>query len=243
MSAVATDDVARRLVEVRGSTERLLADLASPARDDAHLREPSLLPGWTRAHVLAHLARNADALMRTLAGTMRGEIIPMYVGETERAADIEAGSALPAHALFDDVESSAAALDALWSAMTPEQWDGQARTRKGIAPARRLIFSRWREVEIHRVDLAEGYGPGDWPASFVAPLLPSLMDPEALWPRLPRDVEIEVTNIDSGQVWTVGSGRRVRVAGPGYALVGWLVGRTEAVRDELGDPPELAPWL
>jgi maleylpyruvate isomerase len=240
---VATDDLARRLVEVRGSTERLLADLADPPRDEAHLAEPSLLPAWSRAHVLSHLARNAEALVRTLRGTIRGEIVSMYVGETERAADIEAGATRPAAEILDAVRTTAAELDEVWSAMTAEHWAGEARSRLGVVPARRLIGSRWREVEIHRVDLAEGYGPGDWPASFVAPLLPSLMDAEKLWPRLPRDVAIEVTDIDSGQVWTVGSGRRVRVAGPGYALVGWLLGRTSAVRAELGEPPELAPWL
>lgn len=240
---MATDDLARRLVEVRGSTERLLADLSDPPRGDAHLAQPSLLPGWSRAHVLSHLARNAEALVRTLRGTMRGEIVPMYVGEAERAADIEAGIARPAPELVAAVRATAAELDEVWTAMTPEHWAGQARSRLGVVPARRLIGSRWREVEIHRVDLAEGYGPGDWPASFVAPLLPALMDPEKLWPRLPRDVAIEVTDIDSGQVWSVGSGRTVRVAGPGYALVGWLIGRTAAVRAELGDPPELGPWL
>ncbi|HEX6756242.1 MAG TPA: maleylpyruvate isomerase family mycothiol-dependent enzyme [Mycobacteriales bacterium] len=240
---MATDDLARRLVEVRGSTERLLADLRDPPRDDARLREPSLLPGWSRAHVLSHLARNAEALARTCAGAIRGEIVPMYAGEQERAADIEAGAGKDAAALVDEVASTAAGLDELWSSMTAEDWEGRARTRLGVVPARRLIGSRWREVEIHRVDLDEGYGPGDWPASFVAPLLPSLMDPEQLWPRLPRGTEIEVTDIDSGQVWRVGEGTRVKVAGPGYALVGWLLGRTAAVRSELGEPPELAPWL
>ena len=243
MTPVSTDDVARRLVEVRASTERLLADLTDRPRTESDVRAPSLLPGWSRAHVLSHLARNAEALARTLGGTARGELVPMYAGEDERAADIEAGAVLPADELVAAVASTAAALDELWSGLTPEQWAGQARTRLGVVPARRVIGSRWREIEIHRVDLDEGYGPGDWPASFVAPLLPSLMDADALWPRLPRGVQIEVTDIDSGQVWTVGSGDRVRVTGPGYALVGWLLGRTAAVRDELGSPPELAPWL
>jgi hypothetical protein len=63
---------------------------------------------------------------------------------------------------------------------------------------------RWREVEIHRVDLADGYGPGDWPASFVAPLLPSLLDPHRIGPRLPAGLTVEVVNTDSGQRWLVG---------------------------------------
>ena len=87
------DDLSRRLDEVHWSTERLLAALRHPPRDEAHLSQPSLLPGWTRAHVLGHLARNADALVRTLEGTRRGERVPMYAGEAERAADIEADRA------------------------------------------------------------------------------------------------------------------------------------------------------
>ena len=155
--------------------------------------------------------------------------------------------------------------------MTPADWAADAVTRAGPQPARRLIGARWREVEIHRVDLDEGYGPGDWPASFVAPLLPSLLDPERLGPRLPEGLTVDVVNTDSGQRWSVyggpgGVGRTapvrgtarasraaragsaagpvpVRVVGPSWALVGWLIGRLPAVRRELGDPPELAPWL
>lgn len=268
---VPSDDLSRRLDEVRWSTERLLAALRQPPRDEAHLRQPSLLPGWSRAHVLGHLARNAEALVRTLEGTLRGERVPMYLGEAERAADIEATAGLPPAELIDEVEASAARLDRTWSRMTPVDWAADAVTRAGPQPARRLIGARWREVEIHRVDLDDGYGPGDWPASFVAPLLPSLLDPERLGPRLPEGLTVDVVNTDSGQRWSVyggpggvgraapvrGAGRAgraaragpaagpvpVRVVGPSWALVGWLIGRLPAVRRELGDPPELAPWL
>ena len=241
---MAPDDVSRRLAEVRGSTDRLLDWLRDPPRDDPHVREPSLLPGWTRAHVLAHLARNADAHVRTLSATLRGERLPMYAGEAERAADIEATSRQDASALVADVADSAAHLDELFGRMTPTAWAADAETRSGPVPARRLIGARWREVEIHRVDLDEGYGPGDWPASFVAPLLPSLLDPDRLSPRLPAGVAVDVTDTDSGRRWAAGpqAARRVTVRGPSWALVGWLVGRPSAVRRELGTPPELSPW-
>ena len=266
------DDLSRRLDEVHWSTERLLTALRHPRRDEAHLRQPSLLPGWSRAHVLGHLARNADALVRTLEGTRRAERIPMYVGEAERAADIEASAQLSPAALVEEVAAGAERLERTWSRMTAVDWESDAVTRTGPKPARRLIGARWREVEIHRVDLDEGYGPGDWPASFVAPLLPSLVDPERLGPRLPPGLTVEVVNTDSGQRWSVFGGPAgvaartaavrgtarggrvarpgpvtgvspVRVVGPSWALVGWLIGRVQAVRRELGDPPELAPWL
>ncbi|HEV7656634.1 MAG TPA: maleylpyruvate isomerase family mycothiol-dependent enzyme [Mycobacteriales bacterium] len=260
---VASDDVSRRLDEVRGSTDSLLTALQERTPTDAWAGRPSLLPGWTRGHVLSHLARNADAMVRTLAGTVRGERIPMYDGEESRAADIEAGAGRDPAELVADVVDSARRLDETWAALSDADWHGDAVTRTGPMPALRLIGTRWREVEIHRVDLADRYGPGDWPASFVAPLLPSLLDPDRIGPRLPAGLTVEVVNTDSGQRWLVGasvpapagtarSARAaavraaapppVRVVGPSWALVGWLLGRPAVVRPELGDPPVLRPW-
>ena len=104
---MASDDVARRLDEVRWSTEGLLGALRERPPTDSWAGQPSLLPGWTRGHVLSHLARNADAMVRALAGTARGERIPMYDGEDARAADIEAGAGRTAAELAADVVESA----------------------------------------------------------------------------------------------------------------------------------------
>ena len=259
---MASDDVARRLDEVHWSTEGLLGALRERPPTDSWARQPSLLPGWTSGHVLSHLARNADAMVRTLSGTVQGEQIPMYDGEEARAADIEAGAGRPAAELAADVTASAARLAETWARLDDADWQREALTREGPVPAVRLIGMRWREVEIHRVDLADGYGPGDWPASFVAPLLPSLLDPRRIGPRLPAGLTVEVVNTDSGQRWVVGadvpapagtarSARAaairsaappVRVVGPSWALVGWLVGRTAPVRAELGELPALRAW-
>src|SRR5215472_17296509 len=55
------DDEARRsMASIGEATDRLLASAATLT--DAAAREPSLLPGWTRGHVLTHVARNADGL-------------------------------------------------------------------------------------------------------------------------------------------------------------------------------------
>ena len=47
---------------------------------DEQVRSPSRLPGWTVAHVLTHLARNADGHVRRLEGALRGEDVPRYPG-------------------------------------------------------------------------------------------------------------------------------------------------------------------
>lgn len=254
--AVTSDDVARRLDEVRWSTEGLLTALAA-RRPAGWERQPSLLPGWSRGHVLTHLARNADAIARTAEGTLRGELVPMYDDEAHRAADIAAGAHRSRPELVEDVTASAHRLDATWSRLSPVEWSRDAAGRTGPLPAVRLIGARWREVEIHRVDLDDGYGPGDWPASLVAPLLPSLLDPDRIGPRLPAGLAVEVINTDSGQRWLVGgtpqpasrsrsvrasSPPPVRVVGPSWALVGWLLGRVSVVRRELGETPPLKPW-
>ncbi|WP_433476112.1 maleylpyruvate isomerase family mycothiol-dependent enzyme [Spirillospora sp. CA-142024] len=52
------------LAEIEAATRSLLATAAR--LDDADARAPSLLPGWTRGHVLTHVARNADGGTRLL---------------------------------------------------------------------------------------------------------------------------------------------------------------------------------
>ena len=66
------------LDEMAVSTDRLLATV--DGLDDAALRQPSRLPGWTRAHVLTHIARNADGLVNLVTWARTGEETPMYAG-------------------------------------------------------------------------------------------------------------------------------------------------------------------
>jgi maleylpyruvate isomerase len=53
-------DFRTHLVAVDRHTEQLLATARS--LDPGSIGDPSLCPGWTRGHVLTHIARNADAL-------------------------------------------------------------------------------------------------------------------------------------------------------------------------------------
>ena len=62
--------------------------------EDGDLRAESLLPGWTRAHVLAHLANNADALVNLLTWARTGVETPMYASPEAREAGIESPTVL-----------------------------------------------------------------------------------------------------------------------------------------------------
>ena len=54
------------------------------ALTDSQARAPSLLPGWTRGHVVTHLARNADALRNLLTWARTGIPTPMYPSRQAR---------------------------------------------------------------------------------------------------------------------------------------------------------------
>jgi len=136
--------------------------------DDAAVRRPSRLDGWTVGHVMTHLARNADSHTRMLSAARQGQAVEQYAGGgEERANNIEAGARRSAGALLDDNVRSIAELEAAWVAMTPESWDGHGLSRGRPWPCRALPYFRWREVEIHHVDMGTGYDPADWPEEYV----------------------------------------------------------------------------
>jgi maleylpyruvate isomerase len=162
------DPAPRATIEgVVAATRRLLADVAGLEEDD--VRRPSLLPGWSVAHVLAHLVGNADSHAHLLAAARRGEVADQYPGgPAQRSGDIEARAALPVVDLLGALVSSCGRLEEAWAATPPEVWrGGRARVSTGEWPVAELPFRRWREVELHSVDLGLGYRPDDWPEPYV----------------------------------------------------------------------------
>ena len=233
------------LQRVRVSTAALLQGLEAERWTDPDVRVPSLLPGWTRAHVLTHIARNADGMSRALAGALRGEIVARYPhGQQGRNADIEAGATRGSVELVADVRESADRLDRIFTAVADvDGWQRLAGERSAEAHA----VARWREVEVHRVDLGGAYAAADWPPEFVAYLLPELAD--GLGGRAGAGLRIEVTADGSittdlpGRTWSVGTGDPVDVVGPDWALLAWLAGRPAAAHGVLSNAPDLAAWI
>lgn len=162
----------RRLdVDVTGAAaahEGLLEMLdGMSAAGDLDGAAPSRLPDWSVGHVLTHLARNADSITRVLDATARGETVDRYEGGTGgRDAAIDSGRDQSADALVDDVRRSIWRLEQTWS--NHAAWDGRSRESfDREIPVSDLPFMRWREVEVHRVDLGLGYEPDDWPEQYV----------------------------------------------------------------------------
>jgi maleylpyruvate isomerase len=238
-------DRVSRLGEVRASTSALLVGLDAERWTDADTHAPSALPGWTRGHVLTHIARNADGIAATLAGALRGEVVPRYPeGSAGREADITAGAERGAVELIADVRDSADRLDRLFGAVADASgWD---LTTENERPAHTWLNARWREVEIHRADLRGGYGAADWPAAFVGYLLPRLA--AEVGDRAEQPLRIEVAHDGStttdlgGRAWASGDADGLTVRGPDWALLAWLIGRPSLADGQLSTMPELSPW-
>jgi maleylpyruvate isomerase len=149
------------------ATQRLLDHARLLTEDD--LRAASLLPGWTRAYVLAHLARGADAMRDLLAGARSGGQPAAFAGAQEMGAATQESAALRAEDLITDLADSAMALRAVARQLPDDAWQVAVQV-PGLDPfpAAEVLTRRLTEVELHHCDLGTGYGPGQWLPAFAA---------------------------------------------------------------------------
>jgi maleylpyruvate isomerase len=158
------------LLDLLGQSQARLESTLNDLTDE-RARQPSLLPGWSRGHVATHLSRNADALHRLTLGVLAGEQAEMYPGgQDARNAAISEGAARPAALLAADHDFAGLRALATLRLLTDDLLDVPVRWRKPIT-ARELVSLRWKEIEIHHVDLGLGYTAADWPPEFVAATL------------------------------------------------------------------------
>jgi maleylpyruvate isomerase len=211
----------------------------------ADVRAPSSLPGWTRGHVLTHLARNAEGGTRLLGWARTGVPSYEYASVAARAAAIEQGAGRPAAVLIADVCSTSDEFFAAADAMPTQAWQRTVRWTTGHETDAALIVPmRLGEVLVHHVDLDIGYRPQDWPAVFVGDYLDRAVAGLRGHPDWPGTVRMEAS--DTCRVYEVGdrtSAPRV-ITGPEYALLAWLLRRSDGSdlsREGNGRLPEVPP--
>ncbi|NDZ80207.1 maleylpyruvate isomerase family mycothiol-dependent enzyme [Streptomyces sp. SID10853] len=209
---------------------------------DAGLDGPSTLPGWTRKHLVAHIAANADALGNLVHWAATGEHTPMYASPEERAAGIERGAVLPAGELTAWLRRSATGLAASMSALSDEQWQSPVVTAQGrTVPATELPWMRSREVCVHAIDLGTGPTFADLPAGFLA----ALCDDVAAKRAKDGGPALILEAAGTGARWELpGEGEPTVLTGALHDITAYLTGREHALTAPGGGPaPALTRWL
>ena len=150
----------------KAAHERLLITVR--AITDEGLAQPSLLPGWTVGHVMAHIARNAEGHTGRLTGALEGREVARYPGgQAQRNRDIEVGARHSAERLKKDIADSIRTLEDVWARSEHAGWPNATLMAGDNYPTSESPLRRLREVEVHHVDLAQGYGPENWPDDYV----------------------------------------------------------------------------
>jgi maleylpyruvate isomerase len=231
---------------------------------DAAFAAPSLLPGWSRAHVLTHVARNADAMINLLDWARTGVPTPAYASGEQRDREIETGAGRDPAAIRDDVLASSDRLAVAVRGMPAAAWSVRVGGAQHAIPASDVPWMRAREMWIHAVDLDVGASLSDAPGPMLVALLSDAADTMGASPQCPP---LSLVAGDINRNWAVGRGtagdehaelssaaehagiedlRRVEVCGSAAGLALWLLGRSKGrdLRTGDGSPLPVPPrWL
>jgi maleylpyruvate isomerase len=236
-------DISVTLPWMREGTQ-LFERLVDALSDDA-LRQPSGLPEWTRAHVVAHVARNAEALTRLATWARTGVETPMYPSREHRAVEIESSAKAPAATLRSELVSTAVELEAALAKLDADTLQAQVRSALGRPiPAAEVPWMRVREVWMHAVDLDAGAAVADIRPDVVDALLD---DAAAMLSTKPDCPQARLAPTDRDRTWALGGQESaVELRGTAADVLGWLVGRSGADRLSTSDgsPVPVPPrWL
>jgi maleylpyruvate isomerase len=231
---------------------------------EADVPAASALPGWTRGHVLAHIAGISNAMARQLEYAARGDTVELYDGGYDgrtKAIEMSAGHALVQHRKDLDaaLERALRAFDSL-DADADADADTDTDTEAGNAGAagaagwRAPISYRggvvldgglalWRELVIHGSDLNTGRGPETWSRPFCEHLFTFLAA------RVPEGQKLVLQPLGMQPVMVGTGGRSTVISGMVTDIAAWLAGRApslgslraSAAADGV-DLPELLPW-
>jgi maleylpyruvate isomerase len=232
--------IAATLEALHEADRRLVRTVDALAPED--WRAPSSLPGWSRAHVIAHLALNAEGFSGALEAIDRGMGRPIYPSDQARDEGIAELAAEATEEIRDRLFAATVRFRDAVVGLTGSQWQHRVERLPGgpVWPATDLPAARRREVEIHHVDLDADYTLADWPASFAVALLDRVTVDQAAGGA----DAFSVRATDLGRTWSVGAEAPV-VIGAGAAIAWWLTGRGDGIGVTVeggGALPRLDAW-
>ncbi|HEV7168302.1 MAG TPA: maleylpyruvate isomerase family mycothiol-dependent enzyme [Micrococcaceae bacterium] len=212
---------------------------------DAQLDGGSLLSGWTRRHVVAHVGYNARAISRLVEWAHTGVETPMYPSVEVRDHEIDFGATLSPIALRNLFDHSAVHLSVEWRDLPDDAWSHLVKTIQGRqVPVSETIWMRSREVWVHAVDLANGASFTDIPADVLERLL---VDITSAWKKRGTDRGLALKIAGSPHLTELGdtdtAGATV-VSGDLADVTAWAAGRGRAGLSSTADAVPAAPaWI
>lgn len=214
--------------------------------DDRAAALPSHLPGWSRAHVVSHLARDAETLAGLLVRARTGVEAPMSVSAERRDRDVEEGARRGARALCADLVTADRGFARACAQLPEGAWQAVVRVPGADrVPAAEVVWMRAREVWVHAVDLLGGVTFADVPRQMITALLDAAERESKTRPGHPL---VELRGQPDDGIWLLGCpGSRVAavVAGDAPSLAAYVTGRPVpgALGTMEGRPPLLPNWL
>jgi maleylpyruvate isomerase len=226
---------------------------------DEDMSGPSLLPGWSRGHVVAHIGYNARHLAHLLEGVRRGETQVKAANHVD-VHEVDYGATLPDAALRNLHAHAAVHLNVEWRDLPADKWetslDWEGQRPLHVADT---VWERAFEVWVHAVDLNVGARFEDLPPQLLDRLFHNVMDDwvdgsdEAneqlqllLQPterediyRLTCPTEMLAAATERGAI----PQRTLTLEGTLAALTRWGLGRgTAGIMTSEGSVPGLRPW-
>jgi maleylpyruvate isomerase len=212
---------------------------------DAELDGASLLPGWSRRHITAHVGYNARAIARLIEWAATGVETPMYASTTVRDHEIDFGATLSPIALRHLFDHSAVHLNVEWRDLPAESWHHKVRTIQGReVPATETVWMRTREVWVHAVDLDNGAAFRDIPVPVLERLL---RDITGAWKARGTDKDL-VLKVDGAQhlseLGDLDSNNPEIVSGSLADITAWAGGRPAAgIASNKQEKPIAPHWI
>lgn len=223
------------------NAEALVAKYARELSNE-EVAADSLLPDWSRGHVLTHLANNARGLSNLIEWALTGVQKDMYVSVDQRGLDIESGAKRDGSAIIADfLEQSKIFADNLDRLIEGPLLAQEIVLGNGsrVHP-HEIVTLRERECLVHLVDLGLDYKSTDWTFDFCIKTLKSITAGK-------RKEAVKFRLLIAGDhTWTGDQNGMTDIFGVPQDLAAWLMGREPDGKlitsdgSALGKPPV---WL
>ena len=206
-------------IEVASAESLVARFIENLSNDD--VAADSLLPNWSRGHVITHLANNARGLSNLIDWALTGVQKDMYVSVEQRGIDIEDGAKRPGNEIVADfLEQANIFANNLDRLIAGPLLSDEVVLGNGMhVHPHEITTLRERELLVHLVDLGLDYKANDWSFDFSIKTLKSVSAGK-------RKERVNFRLLIAGDhTWTMDQNGMTDIFGTPQSLAAWLMGR------------------